>query len=651
MICRSDKKRRLLWAIPVVAALFFLSMHPLHARGRSGAVHVTLTLLGNPVSGSGSTLDGALKDALPSRWKTGDLNKIVISSDVHLREGEMRKFFDKALASLPFDERPDRLPLSRMTLPAPVAVDLRGAKMPNDTLPLDLFKGRCIGEIVLPEGLAEIPHRAFLYCYLMSSIRVPDSLVRIEAQAFAGCASLRSISLPDGVAHIGQGAFTGSGLRSFSFPRSLTTIESGVLGFTQSLERVSIPDSVTSIEEQAFVGSNLREVQIPSSVLLIGKFAFQRCPALLSASIFSAAEVGEGAFYECQNLRSVDIRSRTARIGSEAFKECTSLSSVTLPDTVSSIGDGAFEECNALASISLPRSLELIGGNAFAGCGSLRSIAIPERVAQVGKRAFAGCGGLRSIALPKSVASVGENAFADCSALVSASISDAVSTIARGMFRNCANLASVSLPKSLASIETEAFAGCRALVSLPLPVSLREIDLGAFASTGIGFLKVPEGTLLKGASSQVEILRLKARATRPEAESRFAMRGTFTPVASQNAWWLSKLPERRKIALPLKVSIAASEDGILLTPGSSRRLTVNVRTEGLLSFETREGKWSTSNPRVATVDKNGLVRATGPGSALVVYGAVAKATLKDASGDIRTIDDWPVFASCRVTVR
>ncbi|MDC0048141.1 leucine-rich repeat protein [Verrucomicrobia bacterium] len=58
-------------------------------------------------------------------------------------------------------------------------------------------------------------------------------------------------------------------------------------------------------------------------------------------------------------------------IGDYAFNECTNLRSITIPDSVTSIGDFAFKYCTALTSITIPDSVTSIGERAFRDCQSL----------------------------------------------------------------------------------------------------------------------------------------------------------------------------------------------------------------------------------------------------------------------------------------
>ena len=62
-------------------------------------------------------------------------------------------------------------------------------------------------EIVIPEGVTEIPDSAFNGCTKLETVTLPTSLKRIGVQAFFDCSSLITIEIPEGVTEIGEQAF------------------------------------------------------------------------------------------------------------------------------------------------------------------------------------------------------------------------------------------------------------------------------------------------------------------------------------------------------------------------------------------------------------------------------------------------------------
>lgn len=123
--------------------------------------------------------------------------------------------------------------------------------------------------------------------------------------------------------------------------------------------------------------------------------------------------IGDGAFYCCISLTSIEIPLSVTSIGSSAFFGCRNLSSLEIPPSVTSIGNGAFSECSSLTSIEIPSSVTSIGDRAFSECSSFTSIKIPEGVRSIGSYAFKNCSRLRSIEIPSSVTIIGYSLFSD----------------------------------------------------------------------------------------------------------------------------------------------------------------------------------------------------------------------------------------------
>ena len=145
----------------------------------------------------------------------------------------------------------------------------------------------------------------------------------------------------------------------------------------------------------------------------------------------SLKKIGDYAFYDCENLVSVNIPAGVTSIGEDAFTFCK-LTSVTIPDSVTSIGNYAFEDCKELTSITIPNSVTSIGVFAFSSCYALTSVTIGNSVTSIGDYAFRYCDALTSVTIPNSVTSIGKFAFYSCDALTSITIENEKRKVAIG---------------------------------------------------------------------------------------------------------------------------------------------------------------------------------------------------------------------------
>ena len=115
----------------------------------------------------------------------------------------------------------------------------------------------------------------------------------------------------------------------------------------------------------------------------------------LRLSLPKAESIGDTAFYNCNNLTSVDLPVATS-IGDSAFQSCNNLTSVDLP-SATSIGDTAFNGCTNLTSVDLPVATS-IGDQAFEGCTSLTSVDLPVATS-INNYAFQSCNNLSTLIL------------------------------------------------------------------------------------------------------------------------------------------------------------------------------------------------------------------------------------------------------------
>lgn len=281
-----------------------------------------------------------------------------------------------------------------------------------------------------------------------------------------------SYIVPDGVTSIGESAFT----------------------TCANLTSVTIPYGVTVIEPLAFDSCpNLKSVTIPNSVTDIGDYAFEACRRLASFTIpDSVKTIGYAAFTDCISLSSVNVDAKSAcfsSISGIVFNKSQSTlllypagkadASYIIPDSVTEIGDCAFYSCNDLTSITIPDSVTVIGESAFSDCERLTSIEIPSSVKTIREGAFRGSA-ITSIAIPKNVTEIADWTFNCCDNLTSFNIPNSVTRIGNAAFEYCQALTSVTISDSVTSIGWEAFNSCPALTSIVIPASVTSIGDGAF---------------------------------------------------------------------------------------------------------------------------------------------------------------------------
>ncbi len=89
---------------------------------------------------------------------------------------------------------------------------------------------------------------------------------------------------------------------------------------------------------------------------------------------YSVTNIGHGAFWQSDSLKSLTIGNSVTVIESSAFSQCKTLTSVSLPSSVEYIGAGAFYFSTSLKKIVIPNSVKVIENSAFKDCHSLRCV-------------------------------------------------------------------------------------------------------------------------------------------------------------------------------------------------------------------------------------------------------------------------------------
>ena len=280
-------------------------------------------------------------------------------------------------------------------------------------------------------------------------------------------------------------------------------IENGaLLAYIGDDIEVVIPSDagITKIWEYAFKGNFIATVEIPEGVIEIGEGAFYDCEDLMEVTLpDSLKKIDAQAFDLCTSLTAIKIPDSVEYIGREAFHGCRGLrdsdgfvivrdtlynyygnaADVIIPERVKAICRGAFMSLNTLNSITLPHGITAIDCGAFHFCHAA-AIIIPDSVSQIYAEAFTHCTNLTDIVLPDSITRIHRGAFSDCNMLETLVIPDSITRIEKGTFRDCVSLTDLTIPDSIQVIEEMAFASCFNLTDIIIPEGVVKIDDIAF---------------------------------------------------------------------------------------------------------------------------------------------------------------------------
>ena len=174
-----------------------------------------------------------------------------------------------------------------------------------------------IETVVINEGVTSVDDGAFENCTALASVELPDSLEYLGRNSFAGCTALTCVVLPAGLKSVGDFVFIDCNIESVYYAGDINNwlkidlTDYDFLEYVDSLyisgelvENLIIPEGVNSIPNCAFARyGKLKSVVIPASVTEIGDKAFYNCNNLVYAEFLgNAPSIGVNTFSASDNF-------------------------------------------------------------------------------------------------------------------------------------------------------------------------------------------------------------------------------------------------------------------------------------------------------------------------------------------------------------
>lgn len=470
----------------------------------------------------------------------------------------------------------------------------------------------CDNLVVLnfPDVVTRIGARTFEECNSLKEVILPSSLTELEWQAFASCSQIRKVEIPKGLKKAetwGDGWYPKSGpfsdcnnLTEVVFEEGITKVADGLFGNCTGLEEITIPNTVKEIGEGAFTYcSNLKKVKLSDSIERIDYVAFRKCTVLENIEVpESLKSIGAGAFVDCQTITEINLPDSVSEIGDSVFQGCKKLEKVKLPSELYEIEDYMFADCVSLKEIIFPKKIKSIGTEAFLNCITIEDLNLAQSISEINESAFDGCEGLNKINLPKDLMYIRKAAFRNCSSLIQVKMSNLVNYMGDNVFKNCNFLTDIVLSARIKAIPSQTFQGCSSLESIILPYQVETIEDNAFKNcTKLKKITIPKATTSISDSAFSYPDKMTIYGVAGSYAEQYAKENDIAFVAQQIA--------TEKITL--------SETGMTLGRNEKYQLTAGLNPMD----STDEVIWSSSDEKIAKVDKTGNVEAISAGEAVI----------------------------------
>ena len=273
-----------------------------------------------------------------------------------------------------------------------------------ETIDGSAFSGcTALKSIYIPDSVIKIGYSAFSSCTALENVRIPATVNDFQ-YAFNNCTALREFILPDGLQKLSMGCFANcSNLKNVVIPASVKVIETRAFSECHGLRNVvfmgnapdwadlafynlntavfyTAGDATWTKEKQEQMGypvawvavENPGEVKLPKPGDPLEGYCGDTARWSLKDGVLTS--IGARAFWECVNLKRIEIPSGVKNIEAYTFHNCDALVEVILPDSLECINERAFQSCDNLPKIVFPKNLKTIGESAFAGCNSLKTV-------------------------------------------------------------------------------------------------------------------------------------------------------------------------------------------------------------------------------------------------------------------------------------
>ncbi len=302
--------------------------------------------------------------------------------------------------------------------------------------------------------------------------------------------------------------------KDYVIPEGVAKIPAGVFACMDCADPIigtlTIPSSIEEIEPDAFYSTRIEKVNFTdwpkwyANVKLGNLYSnpYRECGAYAGGVRIAAPELKEG-ITEIKDYINCGLEYK---------------GDIALPSTLKRIGAYAFYNNNELLSVEMPQELEEIGDYAFSGCERMKSAMIPESVSTIGQEAFSGCNNLSFVIINNSATQIEPNAFAvsdfwgtgihqffcpedmDISSLELSSfnvnrfnpedsmfLSDGTHLNGDGtkLLYVAVREGSYSIPEGVVTITADAFRNVNSLESLTIPASVAEVEADAFMNVNI----------------------------------------------------------------------------------------------------------------------------------------------------------------------
>lgn len=248
-----------------------------------------------------------------------------------------------------------------------------------------------VTDIKISDSVEEIGEYAFYNCFALQSVTFGNGVKIIDEYSFANCTALQAAVMGTRVNEIGEDAFLGcSKLKILSLNNSLATISSYAFQDCTSLEEVVLPSSLKMLEKGAFKNCTfLNDITIQSNLADCS----ERSISTIGSPADKTQSIGLSVFYNAgtnADVFTVTFTNGVTKVPAYLFATgydkgqnvYCHITDVKIPDSVTEIGNGAFYNCYDLKTLRIGSGIKTIGEKMFTSSPDLTIYGYTNSVAE-----------------------------------------------------------------------------------------------------------------------------------------------------------------------------------------------------------------------------------------------------------------------------
>ena len=400
-----------------------------------------------------------------------------------------------------------------------------------------------IKKVIFGDSVTVVGKSLFRYSVSLESVILGENVTEIESSAFGGCTSLKTVVC---------NAVTPPTCRNTEFRNTSATlyVPEGTLEayqtargwnvFAKIIDSPYVPDFVVDGIKYTLLGKGQVGVVAINEVTKYEGDIVLPETVTFEGVTYTLTTICSGAFYQCNDLKSVSIPATVTAIEEEAFYSCSPRieCKAMIPPTCT-----RYSFSNVSSKVYIPEgTLELyqdatgwkdfsylidvayvpdftfdgvrytqvskgkVGVDALVLWETDIDILLPETVEHEGvvyhlteicEGAFSDRH-LSSIAIPEGLTAIRDYAFYNCYQLKSIKLPDSLTTLGASAFAGCSQLRKVTIPEGVTSIEYSTFEWCpidTMIVKSMTPPNVKSSNALGGAYQSVGVLVVPTGAL------------------------------------------------------------------------------------------------------------------------------------------------------------